>query len=156
MSGVLGCAKCKSNCCGFAKNKSTKKINIYRGELGSDLNNMDRIQEMPMVNNMCQFLKDGLCTVYNNTLKPFTCKLYPFTIDEFNNLFISSTCPDYPKIIDGLTKGEEEWLMFVNRHYQMALDTPLEMKKFWGEQIRNGRSVVVQVNPKIIKAKIYG
>jgi Fe-S-cluster containining protein len=81
-----------------------------------------------------------------DTLRPYTCKLYPFTIDENNYLYLSTTCPDFGKVIDRIMKKDPETIEWVRTNKIVAEKVPFELKKFWGNQIRTNRSVVVWIN----------
>lgn len=144
---MLGCDRCKSSCCGYKGNTRDKVITILRGERGSDIRSENYFQEMPLVDNKCQFLREGnQCSIYMDTLRPYTCKLYPFTIDENNYLYLSTTCPDFGKVIDRIMKRDPETIEWVRTNKIVAEKVPFELKKFWGNQIRTNRSVVVWIN----------
>lgn len=130
MSFEFPCSTCEVNCCNRGRGSKTKVFNFDIKKLkksGSEsaqkiLDNLEDDRLKTNEDGSCIHLSGTDCKVYAD--RPVTCWSYPFRMDAFRNLSISTACPSYVDIIKGVVENDAEVMKTVRKYYGKLSSLP--------------------------------
>jgi len=119
MDYPVNCAACCArgeNCCanvGYHGTPIEKRV-VETRSYNSSLYPYGIIKAIPNTNKpecaKCPYMaQNGMCTIYG--VRPLECQVYPFFIDNDNNLYLSYSCSDSADLLKRLYDGDENTIV---------------------------------------------
>ncbi len=131
--GFGDCKNCDAHCCKgsfgtiFSQILKDEFINIYKHfPILFIFGSMGFIKPVVLLSNgvnNCPYLKNNLCTIYEN--RPNVCKIYPLSPNIDNFIYIDKSCPEVFKNISTLNLDNE----ILKDYQEKYIKTHLEFEK---------------------------
>ena len=133
------CSNCEAHCCKgsfgsiFSQILKDEFENVYENfPILFIFGNLGFIKPVILLSNgfdSCPYLKNNLCSIYNN--RPNVCKIYPLSPNIDNKIYLDISCPEISKGKNNLNLESNIFKNYQNKYIETHLEfEKLELKNF--------------------------